>query len=314
MTQIDEAARTAPTRPRTKRPPPPVNWRVAALPWLFLAPALFFYSVFLVGPMLFTLYTSFFRWDGLSPLNNMVFVGLDNYVRILFQDEVSQRAFINNLWWTAGAVIIPTAIGLLLAVALNSVSAVNKTLRTIYYAPGVLPLVAVGLIWGWMYNPHFGGVNLFLRSVGLGQFAGGWLSSYEMALPATFITYVWSHVGFPMMLYLAGLQAIPRELYEAARIDGASRWDMFRSITLPGLAETHVIVLSLAIINGFKVFDLIYTMTYGGPGRSTHVLGTWMYFQTFQYYEAGYGAAIAWVIAAIVLLVAVPYIRRMSRD
>jgi raffinose/stachyose/melibiose transport system permease protein len=301
-------------RPRRSAP----NQRQRAMarlkPWLFLAPALFIYSVFLVAPMLFTLYTSFFRWDGLSPMSNMVFVGLENYARALFHDEVSRRAFVNNLFWTAGAVIIPTAIGLLLAVALNGISAVNKSLRTIYYAPAVLPLVAVGLIWGWMYNPNFGAVNTFLRLIGLDFLAGGWLSSFEMALPATFITYVWSHVGFPMILYLAGLQSIPRELYEAARMDGATRWETFRHITLPGLAEAHVIVLSLAVINGFKVFDLIYTMTYGGPGRSTHVLGTWMYFQTFQYYQAGYGAALSWIIGAIVLLVAIPYIRRMSRD
>jgi len=282
------------------------------IPWLFLAPALLFYTMFLVGPMLSTLYISFFSWDGLS--DNMTFVGLSNYIRILFQDEVSQLALRNNLVWTAGAVLIPTGIGLLLAVGLNSTSVVSRTMRTLYYAPAVLPLISVGLIWGWLYNPHFGAINVFLKSVGLGQFAGGWLSSYEMALPATFITYVWSHVGFPMMLYLAGLQAIPREQYEAARIDGATRWETFRYIALPGLKETHVIVLSLAVINGFRVFDLIYTMTYGGPGRSTHVLGTWMYFQTFQYYEAGYGAAISWVIAAIVLVVAIPYIRRMSRD
>lgn len=280
-------------------------------PWLFLAPALFFYTGFLVGPMLFTLYTSFFQWDGLSA--NMTFVGLSNYIRILFVDEVSQLALRNNLAWTIGAVTIPTTIGLALAVGLNSVSAVNKLLRTLYYMPAVLPLISVGLIWGWMYNPHFGVINVFLKSVGLGWLAGGWLSSYEMALPATFITYVWSNVGFPMMLYLAGLQAIPKEQYEAARIDGASRWQSFRHVTLPGLTEAHVIVLSLAVINGFRVFDLIYTMTYGGPGRSTHVLGTWMYFQSFQYYEAGYGAAISWVIAAIVLVVAIPYIRRMSR-
>jgi len=286
----------------------------AARPWLFLAPALSLYVVFLVLPMLFTLYTSFFTWDGLSPMSEMVWVGFGNYIRAFVDDDVARRAFVNNLYWTVGAVIIPTVIGLFLAVALNSVTAVNKALRTIYYAPAVLPLVAVGLIWGWMYNPNFGAVNLFLRSVGLDALAGGWLSSHSMALPATFLTYVWSHVGFPMILYLAGLQAIPRELYEAARIDGATRWHCFRFITLPGLAETHVIVLSLAVINGFKVFDLIYTMTYGGPGRSTHVLGTWMYFQTFQYYEAGYGAALAWVIAAIVLVFAVPYIRRMSRD
>ena len=281
-------------------------------PWLFLAPALTIYTGFLVGPMLFTLYTSFFQWDGLSA--NMTFVGLSNYMRILFYDEVSQLALRNNLAWTLGAVTIPTAIGLALAIGLNSVTVVKKLLRTLYYMPAVLPLISVGLIWGWMYNPNFGVINVFLKSVGLGWLAGGWLSSYEMALPATFITYVWSHVGFPMMLYLAGLQAIPKEQYEAARIDGASRWHAFRYVTMPGLIETHVIVLSLAVINGFRVFDLIYTMTYGGPGRSTHVLGTWMYFQSFQYYEAGYGAAISWVIAAIVLIVAIPYIRRMSRD
>lgn len=281
-------------------------------PWLFLAPALIFYTGFLVGPMLSTLYISFFKWDGLSA--EATFVGFANYIRILFQDEVSQLALRNNLLWTAGAVIVPSAIGLVLAVGLNRLTVVNKFMRTLYYMPAVLPLISVGLIWGWLYNPHFGAINIGLKAIGLGGLAGGWLSSYEMALPATFITYVWSHVGFPMMLYLAGLQAIPQEQYEAARIDGASRWDLFRHITVPGLRETHVIVLSLAMINGFRVFDLIYTMTYGGPGRSTHVLGTWMYFQAFQYYEAGYGAAIAWVIAAIVLVVAIPYIRRMSRD
>lgn len=281
-------------------------------PWLFLLPALLIYTGFLVGPMLSTLYISFFDWDGLS--DDMVFVGLANYIRILFQDEVSQLALRNNTAWTIGAVIVPTAIGLLLAVGLNRLTVVNKLMRTLYYMPAVLPLISVGLIWGWLYNPHFGAINVGLKAIGLGSLAGGWLSSYEMALPATFLTYVWSNVGFPMMLYLAGLQAIPQEQYEAARIDGASRWHMFRYITLPGLREAHVIVLSLAVINGFRVFDLIYTMTYGGPGRSTHVLGTWMYFQAFQYYEAGYGAAIAWVIAAIVLVVAIPYIRRMSRD
>ena len=281
-------------------------------PWLFLLPALLIYTGFLVGPMLSTLYISFFDWDGLS--DDMVFVGLANYIRILFHDEVSQLALRNNILWTIGAVIVPTAIGLLLAVGLNRLSVVNKLMRTLYYMPAVLPLISVGLIWGWLYNPHFGAINVGLKAIGLGGLAGGWLSSYEMALPATFLTYVWSNVGFPMMLYLAGLQSIPQEQYEAARIDGASRWHLFRYITLPGLREAHVIVLSLAVINGFRVFDLIYTMTYGGPGRSTHVLGTWMYFQAFQYYEAGYGAAIAWVIAAIVLVVAIPYIRRMSRD
>jgi len=282
------------------------------VPYLFLAPAFLWYLAFLVYPMLVSLYVSFFEWDGLSATMN--FVGLRNYIDIFIRDEVSRLALWNNILWTLASLVVPTSIGLLLAVALNRRLPGTVAFRTIFYAPAVLPLVGVGLIWAWMYNPQFGVINAGLKASGLGFLAGGWLSSYEMALPATFITFTWSHVGFPMILYLAGLQAIEKEYYEAARIDGANGLQTFRHVTLPGLKETHVIVLSLTVISGFKVFDLIYTMTYGGPGRSTQVLGTWMYFQTFQYYNAGYGSAVAWVIAIIVLVIAIPYIRRMSRS
>lgn len=281
-------------------------------PLLFLAPALLVYVVFLVYPMLWSLWVSLYEWDGLS--DNMVFIGLGNYARILLADEIAQLALWNNVLWTVGTLIVPTGIGLVLALALNRRFRGSVVFRTIFYSPAVLPLVAVGLIWSWMYNPNFGAVNLALKAMGLGWLARGWLSDYDTALAATFVTNVWSHVGFPMILYLAGLQAIPRDYYEAAKLDGANAWQSFRHVTLPGLKETHVIVLSLSVIQAFKVFDIIYTMTYGGPGRVTQVLGTWMYFQTFQYYNAGYGAALAWVIALIVLVIAIPYIRRMSRN
>ena len=280
-------------------------------PFLFLAPALFFYGVFLVYPMLWSLWVSLYEWDGLS--DNMVFIGLGNYAKILFGDEIALLALWNNVLWTVGTLIVPTGIGLALALALNRRFRGSVVFRTIFYSPAVLPLVAVGLIWSWMYNPNFGAVNIALKAMGLGWLARGWLSDYDTALAATFVTNVWSHVGFPMILYLAGLQAIPRDYYEAAKLDGANAWQSFRHVTLPGLKETHVIVLSLSVIQAFKVFDIIYTMTYGGPGRVTQVLGTWMYFQTFQYYNAGYGAALAWVIALIILVIAIPYIRRMSR-
>lgn len=292
------------------------SWRQAMrgsmVPYLFIAPALIWYVVFLVYPMAESLFISFFKWDGLSP--TMDFVGLTNYINILFNDPVSQHALVNNLLWTIGSLLVPTVIGLLLAVALNRKLPGTTVFRTIFYAPAVLPLVGVGLIWAWMYNPQYGAINAILKAVGLRELAMGWLSNYQTALPATFVTFVWSSVGFPMILYLAGLQAINREYYEAAKIDGASPLQIFRHVTLPGLKETHVVVLSLTVISGFKVFDLIYTMTYGGPGRSTQVLGTWMYFQSFQYYNAGYGSAVAWVIAIIVLVLAIPYIRRMARS
>lgn len=282
------------------------------VPYLFLAPALFFYVGFLVYPMLSSLWISFFDWDGLS--REMTFVGLGNYAKLFFEDEIARRALWNNVIWTMASLIIPTALGLMFAIALNQRMPGTTAFRAILYSPAVLPLVAVGLIWSWMYNPQFGAVNVFLKAVGLGSIARGWLSDYNTALAATFLTNVWANAGLPMVLYLAGLQAINREYYEAARLDGASIFQSFRYVTLPGLAETHVIVLSLAVIQAFKVFDLIYVMTYGGPGQSTQVLGTWMYFQSFQYYHAGYGAAVAWVIAVIVLAIAIPYIRRMSRS
>jgi ABC-type sugar transport system permease subunit len=292
------------------------NWRQvmrnSMVPYLFIAPALIWYVAFLVLPMAESLYISFFKWDGLSPA--MEFIGLANYIDIFFNDPVSQLALMNNIFWTIGSLLIPTTIGLLLAVALNRDLPGRTIFRTIFYAPAVLPLVGVGLIWAWMYNPQYGAINAILKAVGLKSLAIGWLSSPNTALAATFATFVWASVGFPMILYLAGLQAISKEYYEAAKIDGASALQTFRHVTLPGLAETHIVVLSLTVIAGFKVFDLIYAMTYGGPGRSTQVLGTWMYFQSFQYYNAGYGAAVAWVIALIVMVLAVPYIRRMARN
>lgn len=281
-------------------------------PYLFLAPALIWYLIFLVYPMYQSLIISFMDWDGLSA--DIRFVGLENYSRIFFADDTARLALRNNVLWTIGTLLIPTTIGLLLAVALDRNLRGRNLLRAIFYGPAVLPLVAVGMIWAWMYNPQFGFINVFFRQIGLDQFARGWLSLYETALPATFLTAVWGGIGFPMVLYLAALQAIPAEQYEAAKMDGANGGQLFWKITLPWLREANVIVFSLAVINSFKTFDLIYTMTYGGPGRSTQVLGTWMYFQSFQYYNTGYGSAIAWVIALITLLMAIPYIQHMSRE
>ncbi len=290
-----------------------IHTRLSRLtPYLFLLPALIWYLIFLVYPMLLSLYFSVMDWDGLSA--SMQFVGLRNYYAIIFEDDISRLALRNNILWTLGVLLIPTVGGLLMAVALNRKLRGQNTFRVIFYSPGVLPLVAVGMIWAWLYNPQFGFVNEVLKVIGLGAWTRGWLSVFETALPATFVTAIWGGIGFPMVLYLAALQGIPNEQFEAARIDGANGFQLFRHITLPWLREAHVIVFSLAVINSFRTFDLIYTMTYGGPGRSTQVLGTWMYFNAFQYYHAGYGAALAWVITAITLVFAIPYIRSMSRS
>jgi raffinose/stachyose/melibiose transport system permease protein len=285
--------------------------RSGLTPWLFLLPALAIYVVFLVYPTLSSFPISLTDWDGLS--DDSSFVGLANYADIFLHDDVSRQALRNNLVWTGFTLLVPTVLGLFLAVGLAGAFRGSAILRSIFYLPAVLPLVAVGMIWGWMYNPSFGAVNEVLRVVGLDDLTRGWLGDFQTALPATLVTALWQGAGFPMVLYLAGMQAIPREQYDAARTDGAGPFECFKSITLPWLRETHIIVVTLAVIGSFNVFDLIYTMTYGGPGQVTQVLATWMYFNTFQYNNAGYGAALAWIIAAIALIVTIPYIRIMSR-
>ena len=282
----------------------------ALIPYVFLLPALILYTVFLVYPMFDSLFISLTSWDGLSPKRN--FVGLANYARI-FEDPVAVLAIKNNLIWTAVMLVIPTVLGLILALGLNRKFRGSTVMRSFFYAPGILPLVGVAGIWSWMYDPNTGIINTFLQGIGLGNLAQPWLGNPNTALPSVMVAAIWQGLGFPMVLYLAGLQSIPSEQYEAALIDGANPWQLFWNITMPWLRETHIIVVTLSVIGSFRVFDTIYAMTYGGPGQATQVLASWMYFQTFQFYKAGYGSALTWVIALISLIVTIPYIRVMSR-
>lgn len=284
--------------------------RGGSTPYLFLLPALLIYCAYVAYPLIDSLYISFTSWDGLSPTKS--FVGLKNYQHI-FHDPVATLAFKNNLAWTAVTLVVPTILGLLLALGLNRRFPGSTLFRSIFYAPAILPLVGVAALWSWMYDPNVGLINTFLHNVGLGGLTQSWLGQPDLALPSVMAAAVWQGIGFPMVLYLAGLQSIPEEQYEAARVDGANAMGRFWHITLPWLTETHIIVVTLGVIGSFKVFDLIYAMTYGGPGQATQVLASWMYFNTFQYYHAGYGSALAWVIALISLVVTIPYLRVMTK-
>lgn len=293
-------------------------WR-RLTPYAFMSIGLVWYLIFLVYPMFQSFIISLTTWDGIQPISleliQETFVGFRNYREIFISDEVSRGAILNNLAWTAATLLITTTLALLLANVLNNPQLPGRNVfRAIFYSPAIMPMVAVGLIWSWMYHPQIGIINQLLKTVGLGHLAVGWLARFETALPAVFVTAVWSGIGFPFVLYLAGMQGIPVELYESAKIDGANSFQLFRHITIPCLKETHVIVLCIAVINSFKVFDLVFAMTYGGPGRATQTLGTWMYFTSFQYYKAGYGSALAWIIALITMAFAIPYVRAMSKD
>jgi raffinose/stachyose/melibiose transport system permease protein len=280
-------------------------------PWLFALPALIVYIVFLVYPAFSSLFFSLTDWDGLSPGYNIV--GLENY-RAMIHDPVVIRAAINNVIWTVVTIVFPVVLGLALAVTLNGKVRGKPILRMVYYTPGVLPLVAVASIWGWLYNPDYGAVNALLRAIGLDGLAQPWLGQNSTALAAVMVPAIWLRTGFPMLLYLAALQGIPQDQYEAATMDGATRSQQFWHITMPNLKPAHYIVLALSLIDSFKVFDLIYATTYGGPGTATQVFGTWMYFNVFQYYHAGYGTAIAVVITVVAIAVSIPYVLSQTKE
>jgi raffinose/stachyose/melibiose transport system permease protein len=279
--------------------------------WAFAVPALAVYFVFLVYPALQSLWFSFTNWDGLSPTYK--FVGADNYLSMA-KDPVVIQAVINNIVWTVVTIVFPVTIGLILAVLLNGRVRGKPVIRLIFYTPAVLPLVAVASIWGWLYNPQYGAINGALRAIGLDGLAQPWLGQDSTALAAVMVPAIWLRVGFPMLLYLAALQGINTDMYEAATVDGATRWQQFWFITMPSLRPTHYIVIALSLIDSFKVFDLVYAMTYGGPGTATQVMGTWMYFNVFQYYQAGYGTAIAVVITAVAIAVSIPYVRSQTKE
>lgn len=285
--------------------------RAFSSPWAFVLPGLAVYAVFLVWPAIRSVWISFTDWDGFSP--EPKFVGLDNYAKLLV-DPVVAQAFRNNIIWTVVIIVVPVVLGLTLAVLLDRSSRIAPVLRTLFYMPAVLPLVSVAAIWTWMYNPTEGSVNAILEAIGLGSLQQGWLGQDSTAFGAILVAGIWVRTGFPMLLYLAALQGIPKELYEAAVSDGASAWQQFRHVTLPGLRSTNFVVIALSLIESFKVFDLVFVMTNGGPGNSTQVLGTWMFANVFQYFNAGYGTAIAVVITVIALLVGIPYVLRSNRD
>jgi raffinose/stachyose/melibiose transport system permease protein len=281
------------------------------LPWAFLAPALVIYSVVVVYPMLYSAYLSLFRWDGVAP--KKIFVGFQNYLTLLTRNEVFWVALKNNAIWLMAALLVPTSIGLGLALVLNSRFRGSHIFRSIFYFPAVLSLAVVGLIWTWIYHPDLGLANQLLDALGLKVLKKNWLSDPQIAIYPVILAATWNAVGLPMLLFLAGLQTIPPEMHEAAKVEGAGPIRRFLYVTFPLLRETTLIVLAITSINALKAYDIVYAMTNGGPANRTQLLSTWMYFLTYNYNEVGLGTAIAVVLFSLTLIFAIPYIRMMTR-
>lgn len=269
------------------------------LAWSFIAPNFIGFLIFTLVPVVFSLILAFMKWDSFSTPE---FVGLQNFTRML-SDDTFWLSLKNTFLYTIGVVPLTLVCSLGLAILLNQKIKGVKFFRTAFFFPYVTSLVAIAVVWSMLFHPTMGPINQFLRVVI--ENPPGWLSSSDWALTAIIIVSVWRGMGYYMILYLAGLQGISKELYEAAAMDGANKWKQFIHITVPALRPTTFFVTIMLVINCFKIFDLVQVMTDGGPGRATNVLVYQVYSEAFVKFNFGYASAIAMVLFVIVLVITV---------
>lgn len=268
--------------------------------WSFILPNFLGFAIFTLIPMLFSFGLAFMEWDAFS---DPVFIGLDHFRRMITDDNV-RIAITNTVYYTLGNVPLTIVASLGLALLLNRKMAGVNFFRASFFFPFISSLVAVAVVWNMLLHPTMGPVNNMLRAIGVAN-PPRWTASTDWAMPAVIIASVWRGMGYYMILYLAGLQAIPKTLYEAAQIDGATKWKQFIHVTLPMLRPTTFFVTIMLTISSFRVFDLIQVMTGGGPGRATNVLVFQIYNEAFVRFDFGYASAIALVLFAIVLTITV---------
>jgi len=264
--------------------------------WLFLLPNFIGFLVFTVFAIGFSLWISMHRWDLFS---SPTFIGLGNFVRLLTDDRDFKRALLNTLYFAVGIVPLGTAASLCLALLVNRGLKGMTFFRTVMYLPSVSSTIAVGIVWIWLLDPQFGVVNYALRSIGLAS-PPNWLGSVLWAKPALILMHIWQYAGYYMIIFLAGLQGVPEQLYEAAVLDGASSWQKFWRITLPLLSPTTFFVIVMKMIGVFNIFEQPFIMTGGGPSGSTETIVYYIYSNAFEWFNMGYASAVAWVLFILV--------------
>ncbi|MEC0266476.1 sugar ABC transporter permease [Paenibacillus anseongense] len=269
--------------------------------YLFILPNLTGYLAFILLPILFSLYLVFVDWEYLKGFAGITWVGFDNF-KALPSDPKFLKSLQNNTVFTLVSVPASIVIGLFMAVILNKYVFFKNTLRLLIFLPYVSSLVAVSVIWSIMYRATNGPINQFLLSIGI-EHPPGWLSSPKSALFAIIIMSVWVTIGYAMVIYLAGLQGISKDLYEAAEIDAASKMRQFFQITVPMLTPTTFLIAITLIIWSFQVFGPVAVMTQGGPIDSTMVLSYHIYLLAFRFYKMGYAAAVSWVLFTIIFII-----------
>lgn len=260
--------------------------------WLFILPALAGTFVFIIIPVICSFGLSFCNWDLINPIE---FAGFDNY-REIFTDPLFYKIFLNTVVFAVSTSVFGVIIPLILAVILNDKIRGSEFYKTAYFLPFITPMIVIGVVWQWIFDPNIGILNNLL------QIHINWLYDTRFAMPALIIVSVWKLIGYNMIIFLSSLSTINQSLFEAAKIDGASPVQTFKSVTVPLMSPTIFFVVIITAISSFQIFDLIYLMTQGGPLDSTNVLVYAIYKNAFEYFNVGKASAIAYVLFVVILV------------
>ena len=277
--------------------------------YLYLLPSLVFLALFTYYPMGFSAYLSLFRWNVLNP--ERVFIGLENYLT-LWREPLFWLVLRNNLFYALGTIPTTMALALFLAVLVNqNLGRVRSVYRVALFYPTMIPMVAAAMLWVWIFNPGIGLFNYYTSFLGVPRVE--WLYDRHWALPAIIIMSIWKNFGYFMLIYLAALQGVPADLYEAASIEGAGAWRRFWGITFPLLTPASLFVFVVAIISSFQVFDQVFVMTQGGPADQTNVLTFYIYQNAFRFWDIGMGATLTTIFICLLLVLIVVVFRYVGR-
>lgn len=283
-------------------------WR-RLVPYLLILPSLAVIGPILVYPLIYNVYLSFFEWDLIS--FNKYFVGFKNYIDLLNQSRFWTAVKVTGIF-TVVSVLLQLAIGLCIALVLNQSIMFRRLMRSLVILPFVISPAVVGLIWRLIWDPDFGPLNTFLRTVGLE--APGWIADTSWALFSVIVTEVWLNSPFVGLVLLAGLQVLPRDPHEAAHVDGATRWQVFRYVTLPLMKPIIALVVMIQTVFTLRAFDTIWVLTGGGPANSTLTLSVLVYRNLFRYFDGGAASTVSVVILFVTLVVASFLFRGFSKE
>jgi raffinose/stachyose/melibiose transport system permease protein len=282
--------------------------------WLYLVPGLVLFTVVILIPFVWNVYLSFTKYRGIKPPE---WIGLENWQKLL-GDEKFWMSFQNSIAMIIAMVVVPTLLGLLIAAVLFDLvgkkfgGRVASFLRATYYLPQILPIAVAAVVIGWILRADNGALNQILESIGLGALSHNWLGSPDTALLSIMVVMVWVQLGYPVVIFMAALQRVDPELYEAASLDGANWWQRFSAITVAIIRPEIFVVTLTCTIAALKVFGPVYTLTRGGPGTSTIVPSYYSYSEFFQSQQVGYGATIATALTVIVVLLTIGFIQAQS--